>query len=471
MFKIIKFKKVCTFIISLFLVISNIVPADASENQDADCRKNIDLIIVFKDDIDSDLENLIVNSGGEIVMEYPELGGIEVKCLPSLIPDITSLDSVESLSPNHVIKLSSYEEIEGVADVEHTSEADLYDLYQWDIKKVTNDGESYKLEKGNHDVVIGIIDSGVDKDHPDLVSNFMGGKNLIPAGFSNDASETGNMDDVDDRIGHGTCVTGIIAADGRAKGVAPGIGFKSYRVFNRKGETTAGICSSAIINAVDDGVKVINLSVGGYDLKGKCFFYDPETGKKYKLGDDMAEYSLYKRAIKYATQNGVVVVASAGNEHLDCADKSKLTGYLNSLYNKDGFKYEGLTYEVPGTVKNVITVSATGNTDVLARYSNYGKNYIDVTAPGGDKSTENKKSDMCMSTTFNSSYAFVEGTSFSAPKVAATAGLILCKNADMSPKQVAKRIYKTSDKLYDGTLSEYYGSGMVNVYNALNYSK
>src|SRR3712207_129380 len=100
---------------------------------------------------------------------------------------------------------------------------------------------------------------------------------------------------------------GNIAGNGRIKGVAPDIGFKSYRVFDSKGDTNASIMSSAIIKAADDGVNVINLSMSGYDLKGKCYWTDSETGIKHDLGDDMAEYELYKRAIQYALSHNVVV--------------------------------------------------------------------------------------------------------------------------------------------------------------------
>lgn len=215
-------------------------------------------------------------------------------------------------------------------------------------------------------LIVGIIDSGIDTACPDLVNNFLGGENLIPANFEGDSSETGDKDDITDTLGHGTKVAGIIAANGRIKGVAPNIGFRSYRAFSKNGDTNATICSSAIMDAVNDGVKVINLSISSYDLKGKCYWTDPDTGIIYKLGDDMAEYSLLKRAIKYAVKNGVTVVAAAGNESLDCSNGKYLTKYLNDQYSVEGYKYVGLTYEAPGDIKDVITVSATGKDDKLA---------------------------------------------------------------------------------------------------------
>ncbi|WP_160692570.1 S8 family serine peptidase [Clostridium sp. C2-6-12] len=445
-------------IFSFTILPTNIVVTAATTND-----KNIDLVILFNDNsIDKNVKDIVTNSGGKILNEFPELGGIEVECPAKLIPAIKSQTSVHSLSPNHIIKLSNEKSEEFT-----NSEDNLYENYQWDIKRVTNNGESFNLESGNHDVIVGIIDSGVDKTHPDLINNFLGGKNLVPANFGNDPSETGNSNDITDKLGHGTNIAGIIAANGKIKGVAPNIGFKSYRIFNQHGDTSATICSSAIMTSVNDGVKVINLSLGAYDLKGKCYWTDPNTGIKYNLGDDMAEYSLFKRAIKYATENNVTVVAAAGNESLDCANNNKLTEYLNTLYGDSGFNYTGLTYEAPGDIKNVITVSATGKDDNVASYSNYGKKFIDISAPGGDIFESSNLSDMCLTTSINSDYIWTQGTSIAAPKVSAVAALIICKNNNITPKQVAKKIYKTAEKLDDGNSSKYYGAGMINAYKAI----
>lgn len=447
-----------------------ITTTSAAVNATTTHEKNIDLVILFNDNsIDKNIENIVTNSGGKIVKEFSDLGGIEVKCPSKLISTIKSKDSVQSLAPNHVIKLSNEktESFTKLSDNSTSISNDLYSQYQWDIKRVTNNGKTFDLESGNHNVIVGIIDSGIDKTHPDLANNFLGGKNLVPSDFEDDSSETGNITDVKDRLGHGTNVAGVIAANGRTKGVAPNIGFKSYRVFNKDGETNAAICSSAIITAVNDGVKVINLSIGNYDLKGKCYWTDPDTGITENLGDDMAEYSLIKRAIKYAVKKGVTVVAAAGNESLDCSNEKTLTNYLNKEYKNDGYKYVGLTYELPGDVKNVITVSATDKNDKLASYSNYGKKYIDISAPGGDMAKTYNTEDMCLTTDINSSYTWTEGTSFSAPKVSAVAALIICRNNDSTPKKIANKIYKTADKLENGKLGKYYGAGMVNAYNAI----
>jgi subtilisin family serine protease len=255
----------------------------------------------------------------------------------------------------------------------------------------------------------------------------MGGKNFVPKNFNDDKTETGNPDDIEDRFGHGTYVAGNIAANGRVKGVAPNIGLKSYRVFDANKNTDATIISAAIIKATNDGVRVINLSMASYDLKGKCYWIDPNTGIKYNLGNDMAEYELYKRAIKYAIKHNVVVVTAAGNDAVDCSNTKNLTQFINNQNSKYGFKYEGLTYEVPGTIKGVINVSATGKEDQIATYSNYGKNFIDLAAPGGDFPN------LCLNTGISDSgYVYGEGTSIAAPKVSAIVGLVLCEKHNLT---------------------------------------
>lgn len=432
--------------------------------------ENIDMIILFKNNcIDQKVKDLIVKSGGTIVESLPEIGGLEVECKPDLIPYIESYSTVQSLAPNHDIELLGEKTVKfnQTDNSDKELNADLYKAYQWDIKRVTNNGTSFQLESGNHDVVVGIIDSGVDITHPDLAQNLLGGENFVTADFKEDPTEAGDPNDINDRLGHGTMVAGTIAANGRSKGVAPNIGFKSYRIFNKNAKTNAAIASAAIIKAADDGVNVINLSFGGYDLKGKCYWTDSKTGIKYKMGDDMAEYSLYKRAIKYALNKDITVVTSAGNEGFNCDDKTQLTNYLNKKNEADGFSYVGITYENPGSIKGVINVSATGKSDTIASYSNYGSEFIDVAAPGGDYSETKNIDALCLTTTIGG-YIFTQGTSVAAPKVSATAALILCKDKSLRPKEVAKKIYKTSEKLSEKNSNEYYGNGLVNTFNALS---
>lgn len=454
----------------IILFIFTMLTTHIAANATVLSNKNIDLVILFDDNnINENVESIVTNCGGKIINRFPELVGIEVECPADLIPTIKSVDNVQSIETNHVIKLSNekMEESTELGDDSTNTSDDLYEKYQWDIKRVTNNGKSFSLQSGNHNVVVGIIDSGVDINHPDLVNNFLGGKNLIPAGFKNDSSETGDINDVNDRLGHGTGVAGVIAANGKIKGVAPNIGFKSYRIFNSSGETNATICSSAIIAATNDGVKVINLSINSYYTKGECYGIGVNKVIKYNIDNDMTEYSLLKRAIKYAIKNGVTVVTSAGNDNLNCSNSTDLTKYLNERYEASGFKYVGLTYSSPGNIKDVITVSATKRNDKLASYSNYGEKFIDISAPGGDTSETHDTTNMCLTADIGSGYVLTSGTSIATPKVSAVVALLICKNNDISQKSIKEKIYKSADKLQWNESSEYYGAGIINAYNAI----
>lgn len=142
--------------------------------------KNIDLVILFNDNsIDKNVENIITESGGKIKNEFSNLGGIEAECPVDLIPTIRAEKNVQSVAPNHAIKISSNEKTERLTESLNNYQdlsSDLYEEYQWDIKRVTNNGESFRVGSGNHDVVVGVIDSGVEPEHPDLEKNFLGGK-------------------------------------------------------------------------------------------------------------------------------------------------------------------------------------------------------------------------------------------------------------------------------------------------------
>ncbi|MBX4265672.1 S8 family peptidase [Clostridium estertheticum] len=464
-------KKICAF---LSIIILLLMPgANNPVFAEKILEDNVNLIITYNNDtIDNNVKDLIKNSGGQVVSDIPELGASEIRCSPELIEKIRSYQTVKNVSPNPIIKLQkikmiSFKELNKIDQVK----GDLFNQYQWDIKNVTNNGKSFNLQSGNHNVVVGIIDTGVDKDHPDLKGNFLGGKNIVPKNFENDLTETGDPNDVEDKSGHGTHVAGTIAGNGRIMGVAPNIGFKSYRIFNKSNDTTGYILATAIVQAVKDKVNVINLSIGGYVIKGKCILTDSKTKKSYKLNDDAEEYSLYKKAIRYAVKNGVTVVASAGNEALDCSNSQNILNYVNNGVKDQGLTYIGNGIEIPGDIKGVITVSASRKDNTIASYSNYGQGVIDISAPGGEMKNitdPNEVYSMCLSSYRDNSYLFMQGTSMAAPKVSALAALTICKYGNIPPKEVAKKIYKSAEKVNTYNSNNYFGHGLVNAYNLLN---
>jgi subtilisin family serine protease len=446
-------------------------------------------LIAFKDQLPSGYDTKIIAAGGQIVRAIPEIGGLEVRS--SSTDFLTKLKSfkeviaanvqmVHKLTDGNVDPLAA--DGKPVTDIPQPENTSSYWEYQWDIQKVTGNGASYAIESGgtatNHKAVVGIIDSGIDANHPDLKANFLGGMNFVPAGT--DPSETGDPNDLKDREGHGTHVAGSIAGNGKIKGVGPNLGIRSYRVFpGGQGAPTSWIVA-AIVQAANDKVDVINMSLGGFDSSKYIF-----DGSTYS---DLSDIVLWKRAINYAVNHNVTVVTAAGNESLDLQDKKAMTDYMNTTYGYLGITFVGKTTEVPGQIPGVINVSSSNKwSDTrIAFYSNYGKNEIDVAAPGGDNGPIYDASHDLSQRDFHyralstwptylapyftsnlQGYALLHGTSMAAPKVAGIAGVIKAAHPEWTPDKVADLIKNTAIDYGQRGTDALYGAGEANVYNAL----
>lgn len=452
-------------------------------------------LVAFQNGLPSDYAAIIEKAGGSVSAALPELGSVEaVSANVSFLSNLSKVKSIAAANKEMKHTLS-YKKIDPAAadgqpvtDIPQPSEIDSYWAYQWDMQRLTADGASYAIETGGtqvggtvkHKAVVGVIDSGIDAGHPDLAANFLGGRNLVPAGV--DSSETGDPNDVRDRDGHGTHVAGSIAANGKVKGVGPDLGLRSYRVFPAEGGAYTSWIVGAILEAVKDKVDVINMSIGGFDGL-----------TPYKYGNDtysdVADMVLYKRAIRYAVNNNVTIVTAAGNDSLNVNNPTAITDYLNANYGSQGFVFKGASIEVPGQLPGVINVSSSNewSDKQIAFYSNYGTRSIDVAAPGGDngpvyhETRDLNQRDFHYRTLstwptylepyFTSnlhSYALLHGTSMASPKVAGIAGIIKAAHPEYTPAQVKSVIQQTAlDKGKTGN-DDLFGSGEANAYSAVS---
>ncbi|MFJ8353313.1 S8 family serine peptidase [Bacillus paramycoides] len=443
-------------------------------------------LIAFKKDLPSNYQSIISNAGGQILRVIPAIGAMEVKSSnPSFLDNLKGVSSIQAAN-QEVFHALDKEEIrptaadgKPVTDIPQPENIDSYWNYQWDIKNITNDGASYKLNGGTgKGATVGVIDSGIDANHPDLIKNYSGGQNFVPAGA--DETETGDPADVKDRGGHGTHVAGSIAANGKIKGVGPDLKVRSYRVFPESGSAPTAWIVDAIVAAANDNVDVINMSIGGFD---SMKYYD--NGKKYS---DNADVLIWKRAIQYAVQKNVTVIAASGNESLNMNDKKMITDYLNKEYGSDDLIFKGPYVETPGQIPGVINVSSSNqwSTDKIAFYSNYGNSFIDVAAPGGDNGPVYAETGDLAQRDFHyrtlstwptylepyftsdlHNYALMHGTSMASPKVAGIAGVIKAAHPTYSPAQVENLIKQTAKDFGKPGHDALFGSGEANIYNAL----
>ena len=277
--------------------------------------------------------------------------------------------------------------------------SDPYYYTQWHHKKIETE-IAWNKSKGSSDVVVAVIDNGIDMQHPDLRGRIVSPYDVIEGStyYINPGE-------------HGTHVAGIIASSidnghGGA-GVAPNAQIMPINVFMGDSAYTSDVIQG-IYYAVGAGADIINMSLGSYSYS----------------------YS-FNSAVQYAYQNGVVIVAAAGN------DATSSSHY-------------------PSSFENVISVSSTDSYDSRSYFSNYGYD-IDVAAPGSD----------IYSTLPNGSYGYMSGTSMASPVVAGVAALILSNAPQLSNNEVANRIFESADDVGSRGWDSYYGYGRVNAKSAL----
>jgi serine protease len=268
--------------------------------------------------------------------------------------------------------------------------------------------------------MIGSIDTGVEFTHPE----FAGGTLIAGRDWVN------NDNDPSDGDNHGTHTTGTMA--GRTVGVAGVTGANTgsaskVRVYVQRVCGPRGCATSAIVNAiraaadyVENGQHLVamNLSLGGASIS-----------------------TAEQDAIKYATDLGVLVIASAGN---------------------DGTT----TVSCPACDPNALSVAALNWGDVLSYYSNRGAG-LDISAPGGEMFSNTTEDGGIYSAVRGGAYAFYQGTSMAAPMVTGVAGVVSLMTG-LRGAALRSRLLATADDLGADGYDTQFGAGRVNLLRAVN---
>jgi subtilisin family serine protease len=303
---------------------------------------------------------------------------------------------------------------------------------QWSPQKIAAPaGWDYQI--GDSNVVVAVIDTGVDLDHPDLQANIWRNINEIP-GNGIDDDGNGTIDDRDgynafasgasprDDHGHGTHVAGIVGAVGNNGIGIAGISWHS-KIMAIKGLDASGWgddlkLALAITYAAQNGAKIINCSWGGFNFS-----------------------STISNAIGYAVYRDAIVIAAAGNSDTSAP-------YYPAAYG------------------NVLAVASSDNQDIRSWFSNYGP-HIDVTAPGESiystmptyHVTLNNSPDNIPNT-----YAELSGTSMAAPHVSGLAALILSQNPSFYSAHIRQAILNHANNIdiLNPQFSYLLGRGRIN---------
>ena len=261
-------------------------------------------------------------------------------------------------------------------------------------------------------VPVAVIDSGVDATHPELDGKILDAKSFVGGSPRTDA------------LGHGTFVAGLVAAEvdngvGIA-GLAPSAQLLVAKVVNRSRSIPIAAEARAIRWAVDNGARVINMSLGG--LRDPL---DPDRDSFSRLEAD---------AVAYAVRNGAVVVAAVGND-----DQAPSSPWPYASY--------------PAALPHVLGVSAMAKAGAVPKFSNRDRIYNDVAAPGEQILSTfprplTSRFPTCSEQGFSScgpeEYREAQGTSFSAPQVTAAAAILFSLRPRLRAEQVTAILQRTA---------------------------
>lgn len=336
---------------------------------------------------------------------------------------------------------------------------------QWDLAMIKAD-KAHEITDGSRDVVVGVLDSGIDADHPDLAANIdvADSVNCTDAGRP-DSSATGWQPTTSD---HGTHVAGTIGAARNGTGivgVAPGVRMASVKVVNDDGFIYPEYAVCGFVWA----------GLHGFDVTNNSYYVDPFQFYCEDQADQYAAKEAVRRAVAWSTEKGVVHAAAAGNSSYDLANKT-----TDTTSPDDGTTVNrtinNACQDIPTELDGVVTVSSLERFPAgtlenrLSGFSNRGLGVIDVAAPGS----------RILSTIVTANgYGLKSGTSMASPHVAGVLALMKSVHPDWTPAQLVAKLRAQADDHACGTATagapcvgtaaenSYYGDGVVDALDAV----
>nr|WP_042194899.1 S8 family serine peptidase [Kibdelosporangium sp. MJ126-NF4]CTQ96168.1 secreted subtilisin-like protease [Kibdelosporangium sp. MJ126-NF4] len=374
---------------------------------------------------------------GVTTVYYPEIAVAVATSADTRFDDRIGLDRAFSAQRATSRKRKSEETNSSVRRATTVPAADRSDE-QWDMAMINADA-AHEVTTGSRNIVVGVLDSGIDATHPDLKEAV---DPALSAGCLTGRPDTTPAAWAPKNSPHGTHVAGTIAAadDGKGiTGVAPGVRLASVRVVDDDGRIYPEYAMCGFMWAAEKRMTVTNSS----------YFVDPWLFTCTKGGQRVVREAL-TRAVAYATAQRVVNVAAATNENVDMANPPDSSCRV-----------------LPAGLRDVLAVSSVGVDRLKAGYSAYGLGVIDVTAPGGERLRDNGDPDRgCVLSTVPGGYARYCGTSMAAPHVSGVLALLASTHPGASPSTLTRLLNNQSQTVPCPADYDLNGTGTQDAYCA-----
>lgn len=338
----------------------------------------IKVIVKFKTKLTEANMNFVADVGAQVKDVYPSINAVSMEIPKSKIGMLQLQEDVEYVEMDAEAKILGFPSTDVLPKAEQVP---------WGITKIRAPEVHATGNKGTA-VKVCIIDTGIDYNHEDLKDNYKGGYNFIS-----------NTTDPKDDHGHGTHVSGTVAAVGNNDigviGVAPEAGIYSCKVLNSSGSGSYSAIISAIQWAIDNKMHVISMSLGGSSAN--------------KALEDICNA---------AYNAGIIILAAAGNS--DGNEGQDTVGY-------------------PAKYDACVAVAATDSSDTKASFSSVGPK-VEIAAPGVNVLSTVPKSGTTISDP--SGYKMLNGTSMATPHMAGVSALIIRIHPAWTSAQIREAIDK-----------------------------
>ena len=388
-------------------------------------------------------EQAVTAAGGVVVQSWPQIG---VVVAHSTMADFRTAvaakanNAIESVGPTRSVAVSEGTP-DGVqapwgpgkgqlrpatkkGDVSEGTAATTTDPRegeQWDMQMI-NVPQAHTITTGSPDVTVGVLDSGIDPDHPDLVNQIDRAKSVGCTDAGRPA--TGEEAWAPTTSDHGTHVAGTIGAERNGVGIvgiAPGAKMASVKVVNDDGFIYP---EYAVCGFMEAGLK-------GMDVTNHSYYVDPF---EFWCGDQPEQapaMEAVRRAVEWSTDQGTVHAAAAGNSAYDLSDKTTNASSPNDAAVPTDRVINSSCKDIPTELDGVVTVSSIDRAGKLSYFSNRGLGSIDVAAPG---------SSILSTIVAGNGYGTKSGTSMASPHVAGVLALMKSAHPTWSPDMMISQL-------------------------------